>query len=150
MKNKNLLGEFASLVVGVILLFLGILFLDGGSTAAVILGLIYLLLGLGYIAFGVLDITKVTEKVNVLGKISDICKLSMLPLFYFVYVLEIVCDYDGITAVGWILSILKLIVSLSIIVFVILFLTFLIPTLDPKFLFSLNIFFFLNIIFFIK
>ena len=121
MKNFKLLSVMASVILGVLFLFNGINFVQMNDALQIVIGVFLLLFGAGHITFSILLLSKSLANNEMVKKISDIFLLSTVPLYYFLSFLSVIITAPGLIGVGsWIIDIIILSLTLSIVIFAIL------------------------------
>lgn len=113
MKKLNISAPLISLIIGTLILLFALTII-GLNTASTIISIFGIVIGISYIAFGIIAVLDINVKV--LEIINSIVYISAFPLFMFVYYLTIIIvNAAGLSPTAWILSIL-LLISASLIV----------------------------------
>ncbi|MBQ7276393.1 MAG: hypothetical protein IJS58_03990 [Bacilli bacterium] len=113
MKKLNISAPLLSLIIGTLILLFALTII-GLSTASTIISIFGIVIGISYIAFGIIAVLDINIKA--LEIINSIVYISAFPLFMFVYYLTItIVNAAGLSPTAWILSIL-LLISASLIV----------------------------------
>ena len=107
MKKLNISAPLLSLIIGTLILLFALTII-GLNTASTIISIFGIVIGISYIAFGIIAVLDINVKV--LEIINSIVYISAFPLFMFVYYLTIIIvNAAGLSPTAWILSILLLI-----------------------------------------
>lgn len=120
MKKINLLGApVLSALLGVVLLFYSFFFFEIGDVCIAI-GVFGLLVGLAYLAFGILDIC-LGDKTPIIKTIGGYVSVIGYPFYYFIYLIVMLStSVAGFGFVGWFEIIGLISSSIAIITFTIL------------------------------
>ena len=104
MKKLNISAPLLSLIIGTLILLFALTII-GLSTASTIISIFGIVIGISYIAFGIIAVLDINVKV--LEIINSIVYISAFPLFMFVYYLTIIIvNAAGLSPTAWILSLI--------------------------------------------
>ncbi len=87
--NKKLLSLAANFIIGLMLLFLGLTIVVGGSAGNIVLAVFAMFLGFGYLIVGLLNFLKVSD--DSFGKILRALEISIFPIYIIVEVIVEMC-----------------------------------------------------------
>ncbi|MCR5741112.1 MAG: hypothetical protein K6G38_01445 [Gammaproteobacteria bacterium] len=114
---KQNLKSVASIILGILMFLISFSYYEAGGSS-IALGVFLMLFGSTYILFAILSILNLV-KGTTFAKLNRILLLSLLPLYLLVYDIVLFAGGAGnvYAIIGWIIVIMRMIVSLSIVVF---------------------------------
>ena len=112
--SKKLLSLSANFILGLLLLFYGLMSVASAAVAIIVLGVFAIVFGLAYILLGVFSFVKVSD-----AKFTRAFELSFYPLFVFVLTIidMVLVGGNGLTPTDYIIQIACLAAALMISVF---------------------------------
>ena len=113
-KLRQLTRPFLAVILGTLLMlvYINLLPLEGEALA---LGIIGLIVGVYYVATGILKVLLLDKFSEKTRKVVGVISVSLFPLFMFVsFLLRIVRAAELLTPTGWIISIISLVGSLGL------------------------------------
>lgn len=110
--SKKLLSLSANFILGLLLLFYGLMTVGTGEATTIVLGVFAIVFGLAYIILGVLIFVKVSD-----AKYTRAFELAIYPLFLFVVTIINLVRANALTPTHYIIQIACLAAALMVSVF---------------------------------
>ena len=91
--NKKLLSLAANFILGLMLLFLGLTVVVGGSAGNIVLAVFAMVLGIGYVLVGLLNFLKVAD--DGFNKLLKALEISLFPIYIIVVTIVTMATVGG-------------------------------------------------------